>query len=207
MDYNVLLSRSLFLPFQFCLDLHSKGVIHRDIKPDNILFGEGNVFLSSLMVNRISTIFLCRVKIAPLDVARIKSENTLAITTVGPLPYMAPEQFRGEGNSFPVDIWALGVIAYEMCTLKHPFIIGSHDEAGIMYNILYTTPPPIPQFGTHFSYGCFTFSIYYLFHLCYILFHSIILFVSSSIQSILCQSMYTHNAHVRERPTETCECE
>ena len=86
-----------------------------------------------------------RIKIADLGIARIQSESTLAVTTnAGTQMYMSPELYLGEGYTFPNDIWALGVIAYQLCTLKHPFI--GPTPAALMNNILNKTPLPIPQF-------------------------------------------------------------
>ena len=183
----------LLFAIYLSLDIHSKGVIHRDIKPENILFGEGNVFISSIIVQPVYFIFLFRIKIADLGIARIKSENTTAMTQIGTQPYMSPELFKGQDYEFPVDIWALGVIAYEMCTLKHPFLGCS--PAATMHNILHITPPPIPHVDA-FHPGLIIFSIFYFIS---VLFYSILSFSLSplSTQSILRQPMYSDHADVR----------
>ncbi|MGK0172911.1 MAG: serine/threonine protein kinase [Gammaproteobacteria bacterium] len=86
---------------------HRKGVIHRDIKPKNILVDERN-----------------DVKIADFGVAMV-TELDLADTQVtgylGSPMYMSPEQLRGETVTTQVDLFALGVVMYELLTGRHPF--------------------------------------------------------------------------------------
>jgi len=94
---------------------HSQGVVHRDIKPSNI--------------------FVCPsdcLKIADLGIARIESEAS--VTTDGQIfgtpAYMAPEQVRGIDVDRRVDVWAAGVVLYQMVTASQPFKGGSVLEIG-----------------------------------------------------------------------------
>jgi serine/threonine protein kinase len=88
--------------------VHRRGVIHRDLKPSNILIGEGNRAL------------VCDFGLA----RRLRDRVRLTITgqLLGTLPYMAPEQARGERHlTVAVDIWAIGAILYELLTGHAPF--------------------------------------------------------------------------------------
>ncbi len=94
---------------------HSQGVVHRDIKPSNIFVCEGNWL-----------------KISDLGIARIESETS--VTTDGQIfgtpAYMAPEQVRGLDIDRRVDVWAAGVVLYQMATGSQPFKGGSVMEIG-----------------------------------------------------------------------------
>ncbi len=84
---------------------HSKGVVHRDIKPANILLtGDG------------------RVKLTDFGIARLNTSNlTHAGQLLGTPNYMAPEQIQGRDVDHRADIFALGVVLYEMLTRQKPF--------------------------------------------------------------------------------------
>lgn len=86
---------------------HGKGVIHRDIKPKNILLTPEN-----------------EVKIGDFGIALIDREDveeTQVMGTLGSPRYMAPEQITGGTVSKQTDLFALGVVAYELLTGVHPF--------------------------------------------------------------------------------------
>ena len=85
-------------------EIHSKKVIHRDLKPDNI-------FISNDY----------KIKIGDFGISKILDGTSYAQTKAGTYIYMAPEVVRGIKYTNKIDIWSLGCIIYEMCTLKYCF--------------------------------------------------------------------------------------
>ena len=86
---------------------HGKGVVHRDVKPRNVMLTDDN-----------------QVKVTDFGVALIDhddGEATQVIGNIGSPSYMSPEQIRGEPATAQSDIFALGLIAYQMLTGEHPF--------------------------------------------------------------------------------------
>lgn len=103
---------------------HGRGVIHRDVKPAN------------LMVSREGVI-----KVADFGVARIESSNlTQTGDLIGTPSYMSPEQFAGETADQRTDLYAVSVIFYEMLTRKRPF--EGPNNAVIMHRVFTETPAP-----------------------------------------------------------------
>src|SRR5205807_1149876 len=91
---------------------HDKGIFHRDLKPENIM-------LQRLGVGEE------QVKIIDFGIAKLKDSivapSTMTGATAGTVSYMAPEQLSGRAVSAATDIFAMGVIAYEMTTGRKPF--------------------------------------------------------------------------------------
>uniref|UniRef100_A0A182LX97 non-specific serine/threonine protein kinase n=1 Tax=Anopheles culicifacies TaxID=139723 RepID=A0A182LX97_9DIPT len=85
--------------------LHQRNVIHRDLKPANILICVDN-----------------RLKLADFGISKIMHDNDFNRTIVGTPLYMAPEVARGRDYDYKSDVWALGIIFYELCMLEHPFV-------------------------------------------------------------------------------------
>jgi serine/threonine protein kinase/response regulator RpfG family c-di-GMP phosphodiesterase len=88
---------------------HRQGVVHRDVKPANILLGEGD-----------------RVKLGDFGIARLESSNlTQSGQMFGTPYYMSPEQFLGQPVTAATDIYSAGVIAYELLTGVRPYTGGT----------------------------------------------------------------------------------
>ncbi len=102
---------------------HSKEIIHRDIKPANILITGDDI-----------------VKIVDFGLAKLADRTMLTKegTTLGTASYMSPEQTQGTEVDKRTDIWALGVVLYEMITGKQPFE-GDYEQA-VMYSIMLEDP-------------------------------------------------------------------
>ena len=104
---------------------HARGVVHRDVKPANVLFdADGSVRLSDFGVAKL-----------------LDAESTPSATMHGTVAYLAPEQVRGEAIDHRADLWALGVTLYEMIAGRRPFDGPSY--AAVLHAIVATPPPPL----------------------------------------------------------------
>jgi serine/threonine protein kinase len=111
--------------------MHSKRIMHRDLKPANIFIdSDGNL------------------KLGDLGLGRAMSSQTLeAYSRVGTPLYMSPEVLDGNGYDTKSDVWSLGCIAYELCSLKSPF--RKEDTKMSLYDLFQSIKagkyPPIPD--------------------------------------------------------------
>src|SRR5207249_10934164 len=87
--------------------------VHRDLKP-------GNVMVTPKGQVKVLDFGLARLKPRAEDASRVETMSQTQ-TVVGTLPYMAPEQLRSENVDARTDIFALGVVLYEMATGRRPF--------------------------------------------------------------------------------------
>lgn len=105
---------------------HSKGVIHRDLKPANIMLGNfGEVFVLDWGLAKVispqMSLDAVPVSASPDDEESPHKEITHFGRVVGTIAYMAPERALGNPASYSTDIYSLGVVLYQILTLKHPF--------------------------------------------------------------------------------------
>ena len=85
--------------------IHSKNILHRDLKPMNIFLTNKN-----------------QIKIGDLGVAKLLSANANASTCIGTPYYLSPEICKEKPYNSKGDVWALGCILYELCTFNKPFV-------------------------------------------------------------------------------------
>lgn len=104
---------------------HEKGIVHRDIKPQNI------------MILKDGTIKVADFGIAALESAQEKKSDQ----TVGSVHYIAPEQARGEQPDPRSDIYSLGVVLYEMLTGKMPYDGDTAEQVALKHITGHAVPP------------------------------------------------------------------
>ncbi|MEW5916873.1 MAG: serine/threonine-protein kinase, partial [Gemmatimonadota bacterium] len=104
--------------------LHSRGIIHRDLKANNVKVAESGI-----------------VKVLDFGIARAHDSPKLTVSGVmiGTPQYVAPEQLHGERGDERTDLWALGVLFYEMVTGRMPFEAGN--VAALMDRVAKATYP------------------------------------------------------------------
>ena len=117
---------------------HEKGVVHRDLKPSNV------------MLTRDGRVKVLDFGLAKFAVSELGPNLTQAATVASPLsgdgqivgtvPYMAPEQIRGEAVDARADLFSLGIVLYELATGKRPF--GGETQVDIGHAILREEPRP-----------------------------------------------------------------
>jgi len=119
---------------QLCLALrylHERKCLHRDIKSQNIF------------LTRCDGSELLDLRIADFGVAKVLNERCFAKTQIGTPYYLSPEICKAQPYSCPSDVWALGCVLYEMCTLRLPFDGANIDE--LVDKILRGPLPRLPS--------------------------------------------------------------
>lgn len=104
--------------------LHSKNMIHRDIKPDNILIKNGVICL------------------ADFGVSKLVATGLTQSVVSGTPAYMSPESFQGYRNS-QTDIWSVGVVFYQLLTGRLPF--AGNDSFSLIHSIISNNINPLPD--------------------------------------------------------------
>jgi Tol biopolymer transport system component len=115
-------------------EAHSHGVVHRDIKTENIMVNAKN-----------------QIKVMDFGLAKLKGSLKLTKTssTAGTLAYMSPEQIQGGAVDARSDIFSFGVVLYEMLAGHTPF--RGEYEAAMMYSIVNEEPEPIQKYRPDLS--------------------------------------------------------
>jgi len=117
-------------------EAHKKGIVHRDIKPGNIMLTEKGA-----------------AKVMDFGLAKVFGGSliTREAKTMGTVAYMSPEQAKGEVVDRRTDIWSLGVVLYQMVTGQLPFK-GEYDQSTI-HSILNHEPEPITKIRENLPSG------------------------------------------------------
>ena len=115
---------------------HEKGVVHRDVKPSNIMFRhDGTPVLTDFGVARV------------VAAAGLSTVHTLTGLTVGSPGYMSPEQAMGQSATIQSDLYSLGVVLYEMLTGHPPY--QADNALAVLLQHLHDPIPSLPRGHAH----------------------------------------------------------
>jgi len=119
---------------------HRKGIIHRDLKPSNILLARNGV--------KVLDFGLAKIEPAAASGGGVQVKTgTMSLTAegsiLGTLPYMSPEQIEGQEADARTDIFAFGVVLYELITGRRPF--AGESQASLIASILKDRPQPLNE--------------------------------------------------------------
>jgi len=106
--------------------LHKNSIVHRDVKPANCFLGQGKM-----------------IKLGDMNISKRINDSILLTTLTGTPFYMSPEIWHNLPYDQSSDMWSLGVVLYELCTLHKPFKAGNYRE--LQRKILHGLYPPIPS--------------------------------------------------------------
>ncbi len=121
---------------------HARGIVHRDVKPENVLLSSGTAVVTDFGIAKA----LQQARIAIADGPQGPADGlTQGGTSLGTPAYMAPEQAAGDpATDHRADLYAWGVVAYELLTGQHPFADRSSPQA-LMAAHFAETPAPLPK--------------------------------------------------------------
>ena len=114
---------------------HAANIVHRDIKP-------GNALLSRAGYAKLADFGLAKSANATDSYAGAAGSVTRADAVVGTPAYMSPEQIAGRGIDARTDVFAFGVVVYELLTGRRPF--DGTTEVDVMHSVTHASPLPLP---------------------------------------------------------------
>jgi serine/threonine protein kinase/Tol biopolymer transport system component len=107
---------------------HQRGVLHRDVKSENVLFAEDG-----------------SLKVTDFGLAKMQLDQSLTEegSVLGTPAYMAPEQFQGHQSDHRADVYSFGVLLYELAAGRLPF--DTYHDAALQYDVVNTRPPALRE--------------------------------------------------------------
>ena len=114
--------------------IHSKKILHRDLKPMNIFLTKKN-----------------EIKIGDLGVAKFLNNNSNAVTCIGTPYYLSPEICKEKPYNSKGDVWALGCILYELCTFEKPY--SASNPAALILKIINGNYTPLNEIKNGMKYS------------------------------------------------------